>query len=477
MGDASVVTNPSNIFVELAKKIVPSVVNISTSARVKTPFAGRGQEDMFRRFFEDFFQGQGRGGAPRGIPQPEDEEDGQGQQGPRGAPRPMSLGTGFVIDKDLVMTNNHVVAGADKIEVQFSDSDDLVPGELVGRDPELDLALIRIKVTRQVKPLEFGNSDSLQVGEYVVAVGNPFGQGHSVTHGIISAKGRVSPEVPLGRYLQTDAPINPGNSGGPLVNLDGKVIGINNAIDARAQGIGFAIPSNLIQTVLPQLKTRGTVARGYIGILVNPISPQVAEQLGAPKDSKSPFVAHVNPGQPADKAGIKPYDLILQVNGKNIRSPSDLIEAITAVEVGGTAVVKVLRSGAEKSFQVKVAERPTAQGMVEEERERARPKDRDKDRAPVGMQLENLTPETQRELGLPLDAKGVVVSGITYGGPADRAGLARGDLILEVDKVPVTDVEKFFAIVKRKKTYMLRVRRSSAQGRDMYSIVVLDLKG
>ena len=227
----------------------------------------------------------------------EDDEDnaptlppGPPPANPKNLPKAMSLGTGFIIDSSgLILTNNHVVADADEIKISFTESLDEKPtdGEVVGRDTELDVALIRVKSKREMVAVSFGDSDALEVGEYVIAVGNPFGQGHSVTHGIISAKGRLAPDFPLANYLQTDAPINPGNSGGPLVNLKGEVIGINNAIDQRAQGIGFAIPINLVKKVLPQLRTKGTVSRGYIGVLVNEMTPEIAPKLGVPKDQQS----------------------------------------------------------------------------------------------------------------------------------------------------------------------------------------------
>lgn len=390
----------------------------------------------------------------------------------------MSLGTGFIIDSSgLILTNNHVVAGADEIKISFTEEADEKPtdGEVVGRDAELDVALIRVKTKREMKPLEFGDSDSLEVGEYVAAVGNPFGQGHSVTHGIISAKDRAAPEFPLAKYLQTDAPINPGNSGGPLLNLKGEVIGINNAIDQRAQGIGFAIPINAVKSILPQLKSKGSVTRGYIGVLVNPLTPEVSKQIGAPQDLMAPFVTHVYPGDPADKAGIKPYDVILEFNGKRIKSFSDLISAVTLVPVGKSADIKLIRSGKEKVVAITVSERPGAR--AERKREKQQKKEK-KPEAPVetGMQLEDLSEPSARDLGIPRGMKGALVSAVAYGGPADQAGLMRGDLIVEVDRNAVRSVDEFFQSVRAKKSYLLRVRRLDPQGRDSFAVVVLDLK-
>lgn len=472
----------ANIFVNLSKKLVPSVVNISTLSTVKGQSGAGAPEDLFRRFFEDFFRQHGGGaGGPRGRGGEGDEEDlPPGHPGipggPKG-PKAMALGTGFIIDPSgLILTNNHVVSEADEIKVYFTESPDEKPtdGEVVGRDPEIDIALIKVKTKRELSPVVFGDSDALEVGEYVMAVGNPFGQGHSVTHGIISAKGRLAPDFPLANYLQTDAPINPGNSGGPLVNLKGEVIGINNAIEARAQGIGFAIPINYVKKVLPQLKTKGTVARGYIGVLVNDLSPDVASKIGVKADLRAPFVTHVYPGEPAEKAGLKPYDVILEFNGKRIETPSDLIAAVTNVKVGDSVPMKVDRGGKEQILTIKVGQRPGVQQLVE--KERPKKNEKKKTRIETGMTLETLTPDIARELGMTDNSKGVVVTNIAYGGAADRAGLMRGDVILEVDRKSIKDADDFYSIVKEKKSYLLRVRRPDPQGRDAFTVVILDLK-
>lgn len=461
----------ANIFVNLSKKTVPSVVNISTLSTVKSPFAQGSPDDLFRRFFEDFFQrhGGGRGGD-------EDEEGTPPPSAPRRLPKAMSLGTGFIIDASgLILTNNHVVAGADEIKIYFTEASDEKPtdGEVVGRDPEIDVALIKVKTKREIIPVTLGDSDALEVGEYVMAVGNPFGQGHSVTHGIISAKGRLAPDFPLASYIQTDAPINPGNSGGPLVNLRGEVIGINNAIDQRAQGIGFAIPINIVKKVLPQLRTKGSVSRGYIGVLVNELSPEVAPKIGVDPEISAPFVTHVYPGEPADQAGVKPYDVILEFAGKPIHSGGDLIAAVTSVPVDETVPMKVLRGSHEKTLKVKIAQRPGSSSLADTQ---SKKKDKKPTQVETGMVLETVTPEIAKEIGLSDKASGVVVSSVKSDGPANRAGLMRGDVILEVDRKPIKDVEAFYSIVKEKKSYLLRVRRSEPQGREGFAVVVLELK-
>jgi serine protease Do len=463
--------NP-NIFVDLSRKAIPSVVNIQTMQKVQRGYgrgAGGNPDDMFKKFFEDFFR---NGQQPRrGPPPPSDDEDGGGQS------EGMALGTGFIIDSSgLILTNNHVVAGADEIKILFTEDTDekSTEAKVVGRDADLDLALIKVETKRKLVSVTLGDSDALQVGEYVFAVGNPFGQGHSVTHGIISAKGRKSPDFALASYIQTDAPINPGNSGGPLLNLKGEVIGINNAIDARAQGIGFAIPINLAKSVLTQLKNTGTVSRGYIGIQVNDLTPEIAKRIDAPKDARGCFVSNVFPGEPAEKAGLRPYDVITEVAGKKIASSNDLILSVTSTPVGETVKVKALRSGKEREFDLKIALRP---GSKPEVKRRPGPEDREEQgRALSGLNVEEVTPEVAKELGIRTSVKGVVVNNIRYNSPGDRAGIARGDIVLELDRKGVKNPQEFYKMLKTKKSYLLRVLRIDEAGQESFQVLVLDLK-
>ncbi len=472
----------SNVFVNLSKKVVPSVVNISTLTTVKSPFLQGGQDDVLKKFFGDLFR-QYNQGAGRGGDNSDDEDEGPGQFSAPGSnqrlPKAMSLGTGFIIDASgLILTNNHVVADADEIKISFTESKEEKPSdaEVVGRDPDIDVALIRVKNKRAMVPVVLGDSDALEVGEFVMAVGNPFGQGHSVTHGIISAKGRLAPDFQLANYIQTDTPINPGNSGGPLVNLKGEVVAINNAIDQRAQGIGFAIPINFIKKVLPQLRTKGMVTRGFIGVLVEPLTPEVAGKIGVPSEIQGSFVTHVYPDQPADKAGIKPYDVILEFNGTPIHNGNELIAAVTAVNVGDTVSAKVYRGGKQLELKLIVSQRPGAQEQVKnsgEKKKKARKKAASVD---VGMTLEELTPEVAKELGVSVKVGGVVITQIAYGGPADLAGLNRGDIILEVDRKAIKNLDDFYSHVNAKQTYLLRVRHPDPQGQERFSVVILDLK-
>src|SRR5690606_34682292 len=324
---------------------------------------------------------------------------------------------------------------ADTIQILFTEeaNEKATEGKVVGRDPDLDLALIKVDSKRKLTAVALGDSDALEGGEYGMAVGNPFGQGHSVAHGIISAKGRKSPDFALASYLQTDAPINPGNSGGPLVNLKGEVIGINNAIDGRAQGIGFAIPINFVKTVLPQLKTTGTVARGYIGIQVNDLTPEIANRIDAPKDVTGSFVAHVYPGEPAEKGGIRPYDISTDFNGKKISSANDLILAVTSTPVGSTAKVTVIRAGKERTYEIKVGLRPGSKPRAPSRGSDPKSPE-ERGRALSGIDVETMTPEIAREIGVPENTTGVVVNEIRYGSPGDKAGIMRGDIIVEIDR-------------------------------------------
>lgn len=452
-------------FIKLAETVEPSVVNISTYANVRVQ---RGDpNDLFRQFFEEFY---GRQGMPSPFMRPPTQPD---------QPREsmMALGTGFIIDSSgLILTNNHVIGQADEVKVSFTSDENEVPvhTEIIGRDPELDLALLKVKTSKKLKSISLGDSSVLKKGQMVMAVGNPFGQGQSVSTGIVSGLGREAPGLLGSKYIQTDAAINPGNSGGPLVNLNGEVIGINNAIDARAQGIGFAIPINAVKKVLAQLKTKGEVERGYIGIGIGELTPEIAQQIRAPIGLKAPVVTNVSEGDPADEAGIEPYDVILEVNGKTTKSPNDLLTEITGVSVGDTARLRVLRKGKEKTISVKVGSRSSLHQVAK--RHNSRPSKRDSQSvAGTGMVVETLGDSQRRALGISKGVSGVVVSQVQPGSPANDAGLLRGDVILEVDRKKVENSRSFERIVKADKSYLLRILRSQG-GLSVYMVVVLDLK-
>lgn len=400
-------------FSHLAKKASPSVVNISTvkvikgGRQVPLPF---GPNDPFREFFERFFGDQ----APRDFKQ-------------------RSLGTGFIIDKQgFILTNNHVVEQTDEIKVTLNDKTEF-DAKIIGRDPKTDLALIRIESDHPLTPLPLGDSDKLEVGDWVIAIGNPFGLGHTVTAGIVSAKYRRIGAGAYDNFIQTDASINPGNSGGPLLNTSGEVVGVNSAILSQSGGsvgIGFAIPINMAKDLLPQLK-KGKVVRGWLGVMIQEITPELKDKLNL-KEEKGALVGDVVAEGPADKAGIKRGDVIVSFDGKEISEANDLPFIVASTPVGKTVTVEVIRIGKKEHFQVQIEE-------LKEEREaqvvsEARPN--------LGLTVREMTPELARNFGLS-EASGVVVVQVQNNTPAQEAGLAPGDIILEMDQVPVKDLEQF----------------------------------
>jgi len=488
-------------FADLVKKVTPGVVNISTYVRQSRPpmYGGPGgpggmyNDDLFRRFFEEFFGGRMGPQGPNGQMPYGDNDDGDDDGQPPMPPQhraspgmktvPLALGSGFVIDADegLILTNYHVIDGADEVKVQFSEDDpDQVPTEIIGRDPELDVALLKVKTQKKkLTAIPLGDSDKIDVGEYVIAIGNPFNYGHTVSHGILSAKGRKNPNFRLGRYLQTDASINPGNSGGPLVNMRGEVIGINNAIDARAHGIGFAIPINLVKGVLAQLKTKGSVTRGYLGVSAATLKPELAKQLKLDPNLRGVIVSDVMHGQPADKAGLKPYDVITTVNGQKVADAQDLTAKITSVPVGNTVTLNYVRHGQEKTAKVAVGTRPVNGIAAQQGRSgRATPQDgRTISVDDYGFRAQEMSAQTANSVGIPLDQpRGVIVVDLSYGGPAAAAGLNRGDVILDVagkSVKSVTDLQKALKNTKGN-SIVLRVKRYDQTGSAFVSVVVLN---
>ncbi|MGQ3686009.1 MAG: S1C family serine protease [Candidatus Loosdrechtia sp.] len=326
-------------FADLAEMVRPAVVNISAITTVVVPghpfreYFGRDRGGPFEEFFRRFF-----GDIP-------DREL-----------RQRSLGSGFIIDKEgFIITNNHVVERANEIVVKLADGREF-KAKVVGRDPKTDIALIKISsLLRSFPALPIGDSDAMRVGDWVLAVGNPFGLEHTVTKGIISATGRVIGAGPYDSFLQTDAPINPGNSGGPLINLKGEAIGINTAIVAAGQGIGFAIPINMAGSIVNQLKERGRVARGWIGVSIQTVTPEIAEYFEL-KETKGILIGDVVPGGPADKAGIRRGDIIVRFDGKEIKDISDLPRIVAETPVGNMVDVVLLRGGEEIRKRVKVEE-------------------------------------------------------------------------------------------------------------------------
>jgi len=424
-------------FSQLADMASPAVVNIRT---VKTIKGGgqvfrhfsrppMGPNDPFQDFFDRFFG---------------DERQQEFKQ--------RSLGSGFIIDKEgYIVTNNHVIENADEIRVQLK-SEKEYDAEIVGRDPNTDIALIKIKEPKTLPVLKLGNSDAVQVGEWVVAIGNPFGLDQTVTAGIISAKGRVIGSGPYDDFIQTDASINPGNSGGPLINLSGEVIGINTAIIASGQGIGFAIPIKIAMGIVEQLRQKGEVIRGWLGVGIQDLKGEMAEYYGL-KEGEGVLVGQVFPGDPAEKAGIQPKDIILEVNGKKVKSSRELSRLVAEIGVGEKTKVKVLRNGKEKIVTVTIAKRDDKHVAAE--------KPQKENHEQIGVQVAELTPEIARQLNL-TETQGVVVVDVASGSKAESAGVMQGDLIKEINHEPipsVNDFKKALEKVKKGETIQMFILR------------------
>ena len=454
-------------FRDVAKAVTPAVVNIRTESRQRTQdlsefFGGGGGDDLFNRFF-----GGGGGGG--------------GGQAPEQRQRPrdqvvQAAGTGFIIDKSgLILTNNHVVDGATKIEVSLygEDSDQEYAAKVVGRDPLTDSALIQLteKPNHTLPEIKFGDSSQMQPGDWVMAIGNPFGLAHTVSVGVISALERPFPttEGRSTQVLQTDAAINPGNSGGPLLNIRGEVIGINSAIytDARQAGnigIGFAIPINTVRELLPQMRT-GKITRGMIGVQIGVIPQNALDTIGL-KNRQGALVASVVPNGPSAKAGIEPGDVIVQFNGKPVKDRDALVSMVIATPPNTTVPVRVIRDREERTLNVRVgeldldAEQATLGGGGRGGRDTNPQQEAS---SGFGMSLSNITPDVARRLRLDADARGAVVVDVDQGSPAAKAGIMEGDVITRVGRAPVgsvADASRELARVPSGGTVILRILRN-----------------
>jgi serine protease Do len=430
--DAGTVMVPAN-FSDLAEKVRPGVVNIRVSKAVRNlefgagnpgwPFGNRNPFGDFGPFSND--------NGPRRF-----------QQG---------VGSGFVISKDgYVLTNNHVVDKADKITVKLLDGGEYT-AKVVGRDEKTDLAVLKISGAKDLHALPLGDSDTLKVGSWVVAVGSPFGLEETVTAGIVSAKGRVIGSGPYDNFIQTDASINPGNSGGPLINMNGEVVGINTAIIASGQGIGFAIPIDTAKEIVPQLEQKGRVTRGWLGVGIQDITADLSKSFGL-KDVKGALVAQVMNGGPAEKAGIQQGDVIVEFDGKTISDARDLSRVVASEPVGKTAVMKFVREGKTMDREVRIGELADKSAPARESRT---------SRKSLGISVQNLTPDIAKGLGVSRES-GVVITSVEPGSPSDEAGLQPGDVILQVNRAPVKDAQDFVAKAdkaKEQESVLLLVRR------------------
>jgi serine protease Do len=419
-------------FVSLVNKVGPVVVNVSTTQIRKTaeempsPFGGN---DPFNDFWQRFFGG----------------------RMPRGPQRQRGLGSGFIIDRDgTILTNYHVVDGAEKVVVTLSDGKSF-DARVLGRDQKTDIAIVKINAGHDLPVATIGDSDQLQVGEWVVAIGNPFGLDHTVTSGIVSAKGRQIGAGPYDSFIQTDASINPGNSGGPLLNMRGEVVGINTAIFSQSGGnigIGFAIPSNLVKGLVPQLKDKGKVVRGYLGTVIQRITPELADTLGL-KSPRGALVAETSKDGPAERAGIRAGDVIVEFNGKEVKDSADLPLQVASVPPGKTVQIKILRDSKEMSLPITVGEMKENEVVASAEED------------DFGLAVQTLTPDVANSLGLDR-TDGVVVSSVKPGSPADEAGLRKGDVITQINRRPVRNVADYnreLGKTAKGKSLLLLVRR------------------
>jgi serine protease Do len=434
-------------FVELAKRLKPTVVNIRTTKNIKPRQRARNpqlQQNPFNNFFDDFF-GRNFGEAP--------------QQRPR---REQSLGTGFIIsDEGYILTNNHVVNGADEVMVKLADGRE-IKGEIKGSDEKLDLALVKISEKEKLPVAELGDSDALEVGEWVMAIGNPFGLAQTVTAGIVSAKGRVIGSGPYDDYIQTDASINPGNSGGPLFSAEGKVIGINTAIISGGQGIGFAIPINMAKDVVAQLRDKGKVTRGYLGIRFQPLTADLAKSFGLDTD-KGALIANVDKDTPAEKAGLKAGDIILEYDGKPIAEGNELPRYVAVTPIDKKVKLVIFRDGKRQEVAVTIARLKdgealaSADGVGESET--------------IGIVVQELTGELASRLGI-RDTKGLIISEVKPGSAAEEVGIAAGDMIIEINGQRPETLEKYnTAAAKLKKGDVARLLLKRPDGAIYYTAV------
>jgi serine protease Do len=427
----------SRAFSDIVNSVTPVVVNISTTKVLKKdadPFFN----DPFFNFFGPFHDFR--------MPKKWKEQ---------------SLGSGVIVSPDgYIITNNHVVEKADEIKVTLLDKRTF-RGKIVGADPKTDIAILTIGASN-LPTIPWGDADRLQVGEFVLAIGNPYGLSHTVTMGIISAVGRANVGIAdYEDFIQTDAAINPGNSGGPLVNIKGELIGINTAIFSRTggyQGIGFAVPSNMVRLVMDQLVQKGKVVRGWLGVTIQELTPELAQKFGL-KKSKGALVSDITEGSPAERAGILRGDIILEFNGKEVKDVSSLRNMVAQSKIGSEITMKILRSGKEYTVKVIIAELPRE---VAEALPNQLPEESGAG-ALTGLTVLDLTKEIARQLGFNKSEKGVVVVRVEPGSPADEAGIQKGDIIKEIDRRQIGNLEDFNRIashIKENDTVLLFINRN-----------------
>jgi serine protease Do len=447
-------------FAPVVDKVAPSVVTIATSKMVRQQARNPNFNDpMFRRFF--------------GIPDPEEQPDEtpapKGKNGKK-HPQMLGLGSGVIVSADgLVLTNNHVIDGADEIMVTIGNEHHEYKAKKIGTDPSTDIAILKIEPNVKLHPITFADSDKIHVGDLAIAVGNPFGLTQSVTMGIVSAIGRGNTGIAdYENFIQTDASINPGNSGGALVDTEGRLIGINTAIFSRSggnQGIGFAVPANLARSVMESILKTGHVTRGFLGIGLQPLSEDLAKEFKIEDDSGA-LVASVSPKSPAEKAGIREGDVVVDVGGKKVEGPRELQLMVAGMLPGAKVDVKVIRDGKEKIFTVELAERPGNKVAANDQPEK--PADPD---VLDGVTVGDIDAEARKKFEIAENTKGVVITDIDQDSPSAEAGLKPGDVIHEINREPVNTAKQAVDLsekVKKEKKVLLRV---STKGNSRYVIV------
>jgi serine protease Do len=443
-------------FAATAKIIKPCVVNISTEKEVRIGqafnFPGGGEDQPgFDEFFNRFYGG---------------------NLGPGGKIKQTSLGSGFIVDAaaGLVMTNSHVVDKADKIKVKLFNEKEY-EAKIVGTDPKTDLALIKIKGASGLASARLGDSDAIEVGDWVLAVGSPFGLEQTVSHGIVSAKGRVIGAGPYDDFLQTDAPINPGNSGGPLVNLRGEVVGINTAIQTRSggsEGVGFAIPVNLAKKIYEDLSNKGKVIRGWLGVSIQELTPALSKHFKMAKEAKGVVVAEVLKGGPADKSGFKDGDVIVEFDSKPVDSSHSLQKVVAETAVGREVPVKIFRDKDWQTLKVKIGEMKENLETGEREDEAA-----PENGARLGLKVRGLSPQETDQVK---EHWGILVVEVEPGSPAEEGGIRAGDILLEMDKARLTEPQEFVRLAKKLKAGQSVVLRVNREGRAVYVSVEMPKK-
>ncbi|WP_347266454.1 Do family serine endopeptidase [Paracoccus sp. (in: a-proteobacteria)] len=442
-------------FADLVDQVSPAVVNVTTTATVETPLA-RGPRFPEGSPFGDLFRDFGFPGFPRG-----DQGNPFGQQGPSEEQRSNALGSGFVVSADgLIVTNNHVIEGADQIEVEFF-SGKTLPAKVIGRDEKTDIAVLKVESDQPLPFVGFGDSDKARVGDWVLALGNPLGQGFSASTGIVSARNRALTGT-YDDFIQTDAAINRGNSGGPLFNMDGEVIGVNTAIlspNGGSIGIGFSMASNVVEKVVAQLEEFGETRRGWLGVKIQPVTDDIADSLGL-ADAHGAMVTDV-PAGPALDAGMKAGDVITSFAGGEVKDPRELVRRVADAPVGEAVEVVVQRDGKPVTLQVTLGRRELAEGSGTEKVDSAK----EGSSEVLGMTVAPLTPEIAAELGVSRDMQGLAVQSVAPTGAAADKGLAAGDVITEAGQQPVASLGDLEARIKEardagRKSILLMVRRA-----------------